>query len=297
MKDAARLLAYFAGTLIFAALLAPVLYWIAQSLAAHNILPRLAGYDFQTFFHRALLICALALLWPLLRSFHLSFRELQLQPNRSWLRDIAFGFGFAALLLLLCGGALIALAIYSLRHNAQWSGLIGIAAATLIVPIIEEAFFRGFLLGVILHRNSKTVAIFCSSALYSVLHFLKAPDNATDAVNWSSGFRSIANSFGQFAEPMLLLSGFTTLFLIGWILADTRLRTKSLALPIGLHAGWIFANGLFNRVARRELTALPWIGKDLSIGLVPLVVALVTWALVILWLRNRTPATSHNESA
>ncbi len=83
-----------------------------------------------------------------------------------------------------------------------------------------------------------------------------------------------------------MLSGFTTLFLLGWILADARLRTQSLWLPIGLHAGWIFSNALFNRIAHREIEALPWLGKNLLIGLAPLCVALLTWGLVRLWIKH-----------
>ena len=52
---------------------------------------------------------------------------------------------------------------------------------------------------------------------------------------------------------MLVLAGFTTLFLIGLILADARLQTRSLWLPIGLHAGWILASGAFNKIAHREI--------------------------------------------
>ena len=84
---------------------------------------------------------------------------------------------------------------------------------------------------------------------------------------------------------MLLLAGFTTLFLIGCILADARLRTRSLWLPIGLHAGWIFASGAFIKIAHQEMLALPLLGKNLTIGIVPLFVGLISWALLRVWLR------------
>jgi hypothetical protein len=64
--------------------------------------------------------------------------------------------------------------------------------------------------------------------LYSIVHFLKAPEQTSTTVGWLSGFNSIANGFAQFADPLLVLAGFTTLFLIGWILADARLQTRSL---------------------------------------------------------------------
>jgi membrane protease YdiL (CAAX protease family) len=85
---------------------------------------------------------------------------------------------------------------------------------------------------------------------------------------------------------MLVLAGFTTLFLIGLILADARISTRSLWLPIGLHAGWILASAVFAKVARRELLALPWLGKNMLIGLVPLAVCLVSWVLLRIWFRH-----------
>jgi hypothetical protein len=104
-------------------------------------------------------------------------------------------------------------------------------------------------------------------------------------VHWFSGFVSLSHSFHQFGEPMLVLGGFTTLFVIGIALADARLCTRSLWLPIGLHAGWILASEVFSKVARREILALPWIGKNLLVGLVPLAVCFLSWGLLRAWLR------------
>jgi uncharacterized protein len=79
---------------------------------------------------------------------------------------------------------------------------------------------------------------------------------------------------------------FATLFLIGWILADARVRTRSLWLPIGLHAGWILASGAFNAVARRQVDIFPWLGKNLLVGIVPIGMGTLTWLLMILWLKH-----------
>src|ERR1051325_7677816 len=112
--------------------------------------------------------------------------------------------------------------------------------------------------------------MFITAAFYSILHFLKTPEQTSGTVTWSSGLMSIVDSLAQFREPMLVVAGFTTLFLLGWILADARLRTRSLWLPIGLHAGWIFANGTFSKLAHRQIEALPWVGRNLLIGIAPL---------------------------
>ena len=287
MKDAARLLAYFAATVLFAVLSAPLLYWAAQALASRGVLSFLRDFDFETFFHRALLIGALLFLWPLLRSLRIrSARDLGLVTNKHPLRDAGAGFVIAAIPLLLFGALLLLLGAYSLRPSISLGPLVGRTLSAVVVPFIEEPLFRGLILGVLLRGNSTPVAVFLSSAVFSILHFLKAPEHTSTIVTWTSGFASIANSFNQFADPLLVIAGFTTLFLLGWILADARIRTRSLWLPIGLHAGWIFASAAFNKIARREIDLLPWLGKNLLIGIAPLCVALLTWAILRTWLKH-----------
>ena len=269
--------------------MAPPLFWLGQSLIAHGILPSLARFDFESYFHRALLIAALILLWPLLRALRIgSWRGLALERNPRAGADLSIGFAIAAIPLLCCGAVIIALHIYSLRRGFLWQKMPTVLVAASIVPVLEELLFRGFILGVLLRSFSRLGALLLTSGLFSIVHFLKAPDQTTpnDAVRWFSGFDSIAHSFGQFADPILLAAGFLTLFAIGCILADARLQTSSLWLPIGLHAGWIFANGTFSKAARRETLALPWLGKDLLVGIVPLILALASWALMRLWVKH-----------
>jgi membrane protease YdiL (CAAX protease family) len=286
LKDAARLLAYFVATVFLGAVLAPVLFWGAQWLVDHGWFSFLAKFDFETFFHRALLIAALILLWPLLRSIRArTMSDLALERNSHWLRDVVAGFLLSAVPLLCCGAVVIALHVYSLRHAFNSMALVQVAGSALFVPAIEETFFRGLVLGILLRSGRNYMSIFATSALYSILHFLKAPERTSTIVTWTSGFNSVANAFVQFTDPMLVAAAFTTLFLIGWILADARLRTRSLWLPMGLHAGWILTNGTFNKLAHRDMLALPWLGKNLLVGFVPLGVGLITWLLVRIWLK------------
>jgi hypothetical protein len=288
LKDAARLLLYLAGVVLLGALLAPLLFSSGQLLATHGILPGLARYDFESYFHRALLVAAVVLLWPLLLVLRVrGWRDLSLEKNSRAGADLLAGFLIAAIPLFCCGAVLVALQIYSLRHAFLWPKMPGVLFAASVVPILEELLFRGFILGVLLRSFSRLGAIVFTSALFSIIHFLKAPELTTpnDSVDWSSGFISVAHSFWQFGDPVLLAAGFLTLFVIGCILADARLRTRSLWLAIGLHAGWIFANGTFSKAAHREALALPWIGKDLLVGIAPLTIALASWLLVLGWIK------------
>jgi membrane protease YdiL (CAAX protease family) len=286
LKDAARLLAYFVATILIGALLGPSLFWAAQWMVGHGYLQFLAQFDFETFFHRALLIAALLLLWPLLRSIHVRrMNDLGLASNSRWSWHLLAGTLLSAIPLLGCGAVLIALHIYSLRSNFEWSAFGRTVAAAAFVPLIEEGLFRGLILGVLLKSGRVYLSVLITSALYSIVHFLKAPERTSSVVTWSSGFNSIIHAFAQFTNPILVAAGFTTLFLIGWILADARIRTRSLWLSIGLHAGWIFANGTFNRMARRDMLMLPWLGKNLLVGIIPLGVCLFTWLLIRAWLK------------
>ncbi len=293
MKDASKLLLYLVGVLLLGALLAPPLFWLGQALIAHGILTSLAGFDFDSYFHRALLLAAVILLWPLLRALRVrSGRDLELEKNpRAW-ADLAAGFAIAALPLLCCGAILIALPNYSLRPAFLWQKMPTVIVAASVVPILEELLFRGFILGVLLRSCSRGAALLITSALFAIIHFMKSPGLTTpnDSVSWLSGFVSIGRSFSQFGEPLLIVGGFLTLFAIACILADARLVTRSLWLPIGLHAGWIFANGLFSRAAHRETFALPWLGNDLLVGIVPLSIALASWALLRAWVNYVHPS-------
>lgn len=286
MKDAVRLLVYLLATLLIGALLAPPLFWAAQWLVAHGSLTFLARFDFETFFHRSLLVAALILLWPFARSLSVrGLADLQIENNLRWRRDWTAGFILSAVPLLCCGAIMLATPIFSLRNAIDWPAVARVAAAAAVVPFIEEAFFRGLVLGILLKSGRRYLAILVTSALYSIIHFLKAPEHTSTNVAWTSGFNSIAHAFVQFSDPLLVAAGFTTLFLIGWILADARLRTRSLWLPIGLHAGWIFTAGAFNKIAFRKLIVLPWLGKNLLVGIIPLAVAGLTWMIVRGWLK------------
>src|SRR5437016_2667566 len=166
MKDVAKLAVYFIAIVIVGAVLAPLLFWSAQSLAAHGIFSSLARYDFETFFHRAILIAAALLLWPFLRVSHVrGMADLGLVPDPRWGRDLCAGVVLSAVPLLCCGALLIVFHAYSFRHAIAWSRFAKLLSATIAVPFIEETFFRGTILGILLWASRKYMAILIVSAL------------------------------------------------------------------------------------------------------------------------------------
>jgi membrane protease YdiL (CAAX protease family) len=286
LKDVAKLAAYFIATVLIGAFLAPILFWSAQSLAAHGVFSFLTRHDFETFFHRAILFAAVLLLWPFLRVSHVRcMADLGLAPNRRWSRDLFAGAVVSAVPLFCCGAFLIAFHVYAFRHTFVWPRFGKMLIASITVPFIEETFFRGIVLGVLLRTGRKYMAIFAVSAIFAAVHFLKAPERTSEVVTWTSGFSSISHAFDQIGNEMMVISALATLFLIGCIVADARVLTHSLWLSIGLHAGWIFGSGTFSRLARQQILALPWIGKNMLVGIIPLGLAALTWVIMRIWLK------------
>lgn len=296
MKSLGKIIFYLLATVLLGSLLAPPLYWAGQWLASHGILTALAEMPFRRFFHRSLLVAALVLLWPTARWLRVpNVRALGLEPNpRRW-QDLFAGFTASFSMLAVLGAVMWAVHVVELRNHLHLDDFAAAAGAAVGASLLEEWLFRGAILGLLVRAMKPGRALFATAALFSILHFLK-PDrlSTAQAVHWFSGFELIPAAFADFREPWLVLGGFTTLFCVGWILGWARLRTRSLWLPIGLHAGWVFGLKSFSSLTVRVLKAkytLPWIGETLYVGLGSVAAVLLTGFLVWNYLRRRSGST------
>ena len=302
LKDLAKIFGYFAAVIVLGALLAPPLYWAAQWLAAHGVFPALAELKFQKFFNRAALISALLLLWPTIRALRIGgWRDLGIEPDPRWRQHLLAGFVIAGAAVALMAAAYLYLGIYRFRAEIAWSKIPVIAVSAVTVAFLEEALFRGAILGLLRRSLRPFTALFWVTALFAIVHFLK-PDESFELaeVGWLSGFALVPHTFHQFAEPMKLLAGFTTLFALGWLCGDATLRTRALWMSIGLHAGIVFVKMSFSVLAKLSVKPrlradyLPWVGDRFENGLVPVAVLLLAWGAVRIWLsyenRRDTPA-------
>jgi len=292
LKDAVRLIVYLAAVVLIGALIAPWLFWSAQWLVAHRLFEFLGRFNFETFFHRALLLAAAVLLWPFLRLSKVRrLDDVNLAPNARRGRDLGMGLLLAIVPLLCCAAVFLGLRFYSIRHGFLWHALGKTVLAAIFVPLIEEPLFRGLVLGLLLRSGGRKLSILITSAFFAAVHFFKSSHHTSSIVTWNSGFQAVAESLSRFADPVSILPAFATLFLIGLIMADARVRTRSLWLPVGLHAGWILANGAFKALTRRQVDLFPWIDRNLvvgivPVGIVPIAIGLLTWMVMILWLKH-----------
>lgn len=289
LKEIRAILLFLAGSTLLGALLAPWLFWGGRALAVGGGLKFLAEPDFAQFFDRAVLLAAIALLWPTIRAVQIrSRRELGVEPDRHGWRRLAVGFAAGFLCMAVFGVVAWKLGVYRLKGDPPWEALGKIALSALTVALLEEWLFRGAMLGIFRRAMSPGAALFWVSAIYSILHFVKPPrvPMAETSIDWLTGFRVLPSCFEKFAEPVLLASGFGTLFLLGAILGGIALRTRSLWLGIGLHAGLVFAKFGFSKLTKRRITdTLPWIGEDMIVGLGALCVVASAGALCWVWLQ------------
>ncbi len=312
-KEITKICLYFAFVLLFGALIAPALFNLGKGIAGMRIVSEdgylykvLSGSDFNRYFNRAVLLSALLGLIPLLKSLKMRRADLGMVPNPRWKSHLAVGFSAAAGLLLLMGAGYLVFHIFDLappaghRAAAEWGSrfdagtIFGIVSAAIAVPLLEEFFFRGAIFGLALRTVRPLPALLFVTFFFTIVHFLKPPDSVKllDAdVTWGSGFWMVGQVFAKFGNPLFILSEFATLFAVGWILGVARLRTDSLWLSIGLHGGWVFGLKLYSEltwipVKLQKGAYLPWAGRDLKEGLIPLGFVVLTGVIVFAWLRR-----------
>ncbi len=125
--------------------------------------------------------------------------------------------------------------------------LVSALAIGLVVAVVEEYIFRGWLLGWLQARLGEmktigtTLAILISALYFALLHFVKP------AVNSNNQYNTLAASLDVFVRSLQHLyqhsdaDTLIALFLAGILLALIKIRSNhGLIVVIGIHAGWVF---------------------------------------------------------
>jgi uncharacterized protein len=287
LREIGKILAYAAAVIVLGALAAPLLYWGGR--AAADVIPELGRVPFARYFNRAIMIVAVALLWPFLRWIGVRrWTELELEANPHRWRDLGIGAGLATVGLWSVALVAAGFGLFTLHAPAP-AKVLGSLATGVAVALFEETFFRGALFGVLRRNLTWQRALAFLSVLFAILHFIKphrAAREVTD-VGWLSGFDMLPYAFWRFSQPELVLFGFVTLVIFGWILGWVVVRTRSLYMSIGLHGGWVFALRSFDDVSRRAADGGIWLGSDMTTGVVPVALLIATGLLLARLLRAR----------
>lgn len=113
--------------------------------------------------------------------------------------------------------------------------------AAFLVAFLEETVFRGIIMQTLADKKPFAFALVVSSFLYAGVHFLKPSGNE---VVMTSGFygidilRDVVNGF--WSNKDFYMMPFTGLFILSVLFSYCYVRTSSLYLSVGLHAGLVF---------------------------------------------------------
>ncbi|MFH1407220.1 MAG: type II CAAX endopeptidase family protein [Candidatus Omnitrophota bacterium] len=195
---------------------------VVLSVAFAFVLQPFLPFTFYKVIRRLITIFAVlggALFWKILLNKPLG--ELGLGLRRGWVKDLLAGFsmGIGAVVLYVTLALMMKLFKFELHRFGGEFLLVALWSlpAALLIGLVEEFFFRGFLLQTFLKDMKWPLAVFITTLAYALVH-IKAPFQAVST--W---------------EKLL------GLFILGLALAYAYLKTRSLYLPIGLHAGLIYA--------------------------------------------------------
>ena len=160
--------------------------------------------------------------WACLRLRRETFADLGFRLDRRWLGQFAAGTGLGTLSMLAIAGLLSITGGVRFEPGAAASlAALGYGLyAFLFVALFEEALFRGFAFQRLVDGIGAGPALAGVALLFALAHF----DNP--------GMQGATRAW---ATLDLMLGAF--LFGLAY------LRTRSLALPVGLHLGWNWAQG------------------------------------------------------
>ena len=256
MALSAYLLFVFGG----AALLAPWLYILAQQFP---FLDELAKNPFHRFLNRALLILALAGMYPLIRALGVkSWKEAGLNFSTNWGKQWlgGFGLGLGSLFMVALLATIIGPRDWNFAHTSAdyLNHFANAIFAALIVSILEELLFRGAIYTGLRKVHGWFSALIFSSTVYAIVHFFNKPP-PPESIHWWTGFATLGEMLRGFADFDQLVPGFLSLTLAGIILAQLYDRTGFLFASIGLHAGWIFWLKSYNFLTVYMGTGSAWL--------------------------------------
>jgi len=230
--------ATIAGTLLVAALLAYPLY-----LLVHPLMPAWWFDKIATRLWQLLLLLAIVFV---VRRLRLTTRRDfgYGAPRPRWLRQFGFGLVAGLATMLPVTISMLALGVRvprpDLSAHVLFAALGAGALSGLVVGFVEETFFRGLMQGAVsreLRRPLAAVALV--SLVYASVHFLAGARIAHADVGWRSGFDLLTAALTSFASPAGIIDAWLALVAVGLLLGLCAAWTGSIAVGVGLHAGWV----------------------------------------------------------
>jgi membrane protease YdiL (CAAX protease family) len=251
--------ATIAGTLVVAALLAYPLYLVVHPLVPAWWFDKIATRLWQLLMFAALAFVVRRLSLTTLRDFGYG------APRPRWLRQFGFGLAAGLATMLPVTISMLALGVRIPRPDLDAHVLLGALGAGVLsglaVGFVEETFFRGLMQGAVSRELRRPlVAIALVALVYASVHFLAGTRIAHEAVSWHSGVDMLAGAFRSFAAPAGIIDAWLALVAVGVLLGLCAGWTGSIAVGVGLHAGWVCVMRATIGATRENPTApLEWL--------------------------------------
>jgi membrane protease YdiL (CAAX protease family) len=267
-----RRIADFPLVAMVIALIVVILCFTAGVLAGKYVVPPIPGFTPNMMFD----LISIALL---ILAYWLVIRRLGRRPRNDYrdpwaLRRLGLGIGAAFLLFSLAVGIAALLGVYRIIGKGDFSDFLPALLATAIFPAIsEELVFRGILFRWLEEFGGSWLALLLTSAFFGAVHL--ANPNASPIAAIGIAFEA------------------------GVMLGAAYMLTRSLWLPMGLHAGWNFTQGEIydipvsgsnaHGLVEAKLSGDPLLtgnGFGLEASLIAIVIA-TAFGLWLLWLAIR----------
>lgn len=246
MKTYHRVTLFLLAVLLLTCLLSPWAFALWNLIIEANPAWEARRYPFARIFDRLFMVLGITLFFPLQSWLKLnSVAQVGLGPLREGYHDLIKGFllalGSVVALCLVMSLAGVFTPYFRLPISTALERSLKALLAGLTVGFFEELFFRGLIFKGLLEGQRLAAALLITNLFYSAIHFVKPAEqiSVTGLDPWA-GVHHLTYAFQPLLDPTNLLPGVLGLFLIGLVLSYAFLRTGSLYLSIGLHAGWIF---------------------------------------------------------
>jgi membrane protease YdiL (CAAX protease family) len=266
---------------------------LVAALAAALISPFIAAvlawagfqFPFPRIFDRVVMVSLAVAMWWECRELGV-VRRLQAgfsKPRNSLLSaGLGFLIGAAAIAILWTAAWLTAPSTRSAQTGSLALVLATATVSALTIAIIEEGFFRAFLLDGMAQDFGERAALIASSIIYAVSHFVRSPARFhVRGIQPLVGFKNLAASVAHLGHPIAAAPGLLGLFLLGLLLGLAFLKTGRVYLSIGIHAGVIVGAKTWRRFAPGAQSAPGWLS---GYGFPPLISGAAAWLIIVVLL-------------
>jgi membrane protease YdiL (CAAX protease family) len=210
-----RIIDYPLVAMVLAVLLV-ILCFTAGMLIAQFLVPPIPGFTLPMKFD-------LVSIPILLLAYYFVIGRMGEHPHndyrdRQWLRRLVIGLAAGLAIFSVAVAVAAALGVYRVVGQGDLSGFVPALLASAIFPAVsEELVFRGILFRWMEEWGGSWVALLVTSALFGAAHLMNPNASAIAAVGIA--------------------------FEAGVMLGAAYMLTRSLWLPMGIHAAWNFAQG------------------------------------------------------